>query len=306
MLPDLSITMTKISSMMTDFLKILPNILVALVVLLIFWFVASLVKQLVIKLAVKSRQAREVGLVLGRIARWSVIIIGLLIAITIIFPSLNAGSLFGALGVGGIAIGFAFKDIFQNLLAGLLILITRPFHIGDQIKSQDHEGTVEDIEIRATTIRTYDNRLVVIPNSELYTNRIVVNTFYRHRRISVGVGIGYDDDIPLAKKVILEQLKNIEGVLDIPEPKVLVKEMGDSSVNLDIRFWISPPNRKEEVELSDEVLTLVKPALFDAGISIPFPMRQLVWDPTSTTVNFKEDDVSKETYNADRDNSQQS
>ena len=141
MLPDLSITMTKISSMMTDFLKILPNILVALVVLLIFWFVASLVKQLVIKLAVKSRQAREVGLVLGRIARWSVIIIGLLIAITIIFPSLNAGSLFGALGVGGIAIGFAFKDIFQNLLAGLLILITRPFHIGDQIKSQDHEGT---------------------------------------------------------------------------------------------------------------------------------------------------------------------
>ena len=82
--------------------------------------------------------------------------------------------------------------------------------------------------------------------------------------------------------------------------------MGDSSVNLDIRFWISPPNRKEEVELSDEVLTLVKPALFDAGISIPFPMRQLVWDPTSTTVNFKQDDVSKETYNADRDNSQQS
>ena len=174
MLPDLSITMTKISSMMTDFLKILPNILVALVVLLIFWFVASLVKQLVIKLAVKSRQAREVGLVLGRIARWSVIIIGLLIAITIIFPSLNAGSLFGALGVGGIAIGFAFKDIFQNLLAGLLILITRPFHIGDQIKSQDHEGTVEDIEIRATTIRTYDNRLVVIPNSELWSIRFIV------------------------------------------------------------------------------------------------------------------------------------
>ncbi|MXV22113.1 mechanosensitive ion channel family protein, partial [Deinococcus xianganensis] len=107
---------------------------------------------------------------------------------------------------------FAFKDIFQNLLAGLLILITRPFRIGDQIVSGEHEGTVEDIQVRATLLRTYDNRRVVIPNSELYTNRVIVNTAYDRRRLAVTVGIGYGDDIAQAKRIILDTLAGVEEI----------------------------------------------------------------------------------------------
>ncbi|WP_229755789.1 mechanosensitive ion channel family protein, partial [Deinococcus soli (ex Cha et al. 2016)] len=112
------------------------------------------------------------------LTRFQTLALGVLVALTVVFPTLTAASLFGALGVRGVAIGFAFKDIFQNLLAGLLILITRPFRIGDQIVSGEHEGTVEDIQVRATLLHTYDNRRVVIPNSELYTNRVIVNTAY--------------------------------------------------------------------------------------------------------------------------------
>ncbi|MFP3354118.1 mechanosensitive ion channel, partial [Pseudoalteromonas sp. SIMBA_153] len=93
--------------------------------------------------------------------------------------------LIGALGIGSVAIGFAFKDIFQNLLSGILLLISEPFRIGDQIVSGDYEGTVEDIKIRATTIRTYDGRQVVIPNSDLYTSALTVNTAYKQRRLQV-------------------------------------------------------------------------------------------------------------------------
>lgn len=287
MIPDISVSLNKIMSMINELYKILPNLLVAIIIFLIFCFFANLSKKTVIKIVEKSKRSKEVGLVLGRLARWLVIIMGALIGLTIVFPSLNASSLFGALGIGGIAIGFAFKDIFQNLLAGLLILITRPFQIGDQIISQDHEGTVQDIQIRATTLRTYDNRLVVIPNSELFTNRVTVNTHFSSRRVSVFVGIGYDDDIEKAKHVIVQELMKIEGVLDLPHPQVLVYEMGESSINLDIRFWISPPNRKELVELTDQVLSRIKPALFQAGISIPFPIRQLVWDKSSVPVQIE-------------------
>jgi small conductance mechanosensitive channel len=106
---------------------------------------------------------------------------GLLVALRVIFPAVTLASLFG---VGGIVIGFALRDIFRNPLAGILILFTRPFRIGDQIVSNDYEGEVVDILVRATLVRTYDNRLVVIPSGELYTKRVVVNTGYETRRLS--------------------------------------------------------------------------------------------------------------------------
>jgi small conductance mechanosensitive channel len=109
---------------------------------------------------------------------------GLLVALRVIFPAVTLASLFGTLGVGGIVIGFALRDIFRNPLAGILILFTRPFRIGDQIVSNDYEGEVVDILVRATLVRTYDNRLVVIPSGELYTKRVVVNTGYETRRLS--------------------------------------------------------------------------------------------------------------------------
>ncbi len=234
--------------------------------------------------AQRAGQPRGIALVFSRIVSWLVLALGVLVALTVIFPTLTAASLFGALGVSGVAIGFAFKDIFQNLLAGILILITRPFRIGDQIVSGDHEGVVEDIQVRATLLRTYDNRRVVIPNSELYTNRVTVNTAYDHRRLSVTVGIGYGDDIAAARTLILETLGGLDGLLQDPPPSVLVRELGDFSVNLDVRFWIDPPVRREAVEAQDIVLEAIRNALPAAGFDLPFPTQQLLFhDQTEAT-----------------------
>ena len=118
------------------------------------------------------------------------------------------------LGIGGVAIGFAFRDILQNALAGILILLTRPFRIGDQVVAGGYEGTVEDIQVRATTIRTYDNRRAVIPNTALFTDKVLVNTAFDKRRLSVRVGIGNGDDIAEAKRVTEAAARGAEKTPD--------------------------------------------------------------------------------------------
>ncbi|GAA0502559.1 mechanosensitive ion channel family protein [Deinococcus depolymerans] len=276
--------LTRFQALVQGLLNSLPNMALGVLLFLLFWFVSGVSRRTVQALAERAGQSAGIALVFGRLTGWVILTLGLLVGLTVIFPTLTAASLFGALGVSGVAIGFAFKDIFQNLLAGLLILITRPFRIGDQIVSGEHEGTVEDIQVRATLLRTYDNRRVVIPNSELYTNRVIVNTAYDRRRLAVTVGIGYGDDIAHAKRVILETLSGVEDIRPDPAPTVLVRELADFSVNLEVRYWIDPPVRREVVESQDRVLEALKPALIEAGIDLPLPTQQVLFhDQTEET-----------------------
>lgn len=278
---EFSTILTRLHGMWNSFLMAIPNIIVGLIVFVLALYLAGFVRNAVRTLAQTAGQPTGIALVFGRIARWAVLALGFLIAATIAVPSLDAAALLGTLGFGGVAIGFAFKDIFQNLLAGLLILITRPFRIGDQIVSGNHEGTVEDIQVRATLIRTYDNRRVVIPNSELFTGRVVVNTAYDKRRIAVNIGVGFGEQVSRAKVLIEEHLPRIEGILPEPAPKVLVTKLGDYAVNLEVRFWVDPPIRKEVVETQDAVLQMLQKLLPEHGIEMPFPTSQVLVQHTT-------------------------
>jgi small-conductance mechanosensitive channel len=183
-----------------------------------------------------------------------------------------------------VAIGFAFRDILQNFLAGILILLTEPFQIDDQIVFKDFEGTVENIQTRATTIRTYDGRRIVIPNAELFTNSVMVNTAFENRRLEYDVGIGYGDDIDRAKELILEALASVDGVLREPSPDVLVMELAESTVNIRARWWINPPRRADALDSRDRVLSAIKNKLTANGIDLPFPTQQILFhDQTEET-----------------------
>ncbi|WP_420593476.1 mechanosensitive ion channel family protein [Deinococcus sp.] len=274
----------KLQAMLQGLIVLIPNVLIGLVVFLLFYFGARLIRRAVSAVAERAGQPPGIALVFSRIASWVTLGVGILVAATIIFPTVTAASLFGALGVSGVAIGFAFKDIFQNLLAGILILITRPFKIGDQIVTGDHEGVVEEIQVRATLLRTYDNRRVVVPNSDLYTNRVIVNTAFDRRRLAVTVGIGYGDDIAEAKQLIIKTVNQLEGILQDPPPVVLVTSLADFSVLLEVRFWIDPPKRREQVEAEDQVLEALKSVLVEAGIDLPMPTQQVLFhDQTEDT-----------------------
>ncbi len=151
---EISTAWDKVQSMINGFIALLPNMILALIVFLLFLFIASRIKALVKRLTRNRRSARNLGLVLGRLVQGITILIGLFIALSIVIPTFRAGDLIQLLGISGVAIGFAFRDILQNFLAGILILLTEPFQIDDQIVFKGFEGTVENIETRATTIRT--------------------------------------------------------------------------------------------------------------------------------------------------------
>ncbi|AFY66277.1 MscS Mechanosensitive ion channel [Geitlerinema sp. PCC 7407] len=263
--------------MIQGLVTLLPNLVLALIIFALFFGIASVIRRLVKGLTRDRRHARNLGLILGRLAQWTTILIGLFISLSIIFPTLRADDLVQLLGISGVAIGFAFRDILQNFLAGILILLTEPFQIGDQIIFKDFEGTVENIQTRATTIRTYDGRRIVIPNSELFTNSVTVNTAFENRRLEYDVGIGYGDDIDEAKGLMLEAMRETEGVLQEPAPDVLVVALADSTVNLRARWWIHPPYRADVLNLQDRVLTAIKNKLTAHGIDLPFPTQQVLF-----------------------------
>jgi small conductance mechanosensitive channel len=214
----------KIQAMIDGLVLMLPNIVLAIVVFTLFYLAGRSMRSLVKRLTRKHRQARNLGLVLGRLSQGITILVGLFVALSIVIPSFKAGDLVQLLGISGVAIGFAFRDILQNFLAGILILLTEPFQIDDQIIFKNFEGTVENIQTRATTIKTYDGRRIVIPNAELFTNSVTVNTAFESRRLQYDVGIGYGDDIDQAKELILEAIASVEGVLREPSPDALVSD----------------------------------------------------------------------------------
>ena len=179
-----------------------------------------------------------------------------------------------ALGIGSVAIGFAFKDIFQNLLSGILILLGEPFKIGDDIIVSGMEGTVEDIQIRATYLRSPDGRRLVIPNATVYTSPITVNTAYQRRRCEFIVGIGYEDDVQKAKDIILQILDKNPTILSQPGFSVNVTALADFSVNLKVQWWVNTTET-----LTSSSISLVQESVIQAfaehEISIPYPVQEV-------------------------------
>lgn len=266
------------------FMALLPNLLFGLIVFVAFLFAARGVRSLVERLTLNRQQSESLKILLSRLAYVATLILGVLITVTIVVPSFTPASLVSALGVGGVAIGFAFKDIFQNFLAGVLLLLTEPFKLNDQIKYKDFEGTVESIQTRATTIRTYDGRRVVIPNAELFINAVTVNTAYEKRRLQYDIGIGYGDDIATARQLMLEAMRSVDGVLTDPAPEAIVVDLAGSSVNIRARWWINPPRRADVMDAQDRVLEAIKNTLSAHGIDLPFPTQQiLLHDQTEAT-----------------------
>ena len=277
-----SLALEKIDSWVDGFVATLPNLVVSIVLFLLFIFVASLVKKAILKTAT-SRGRANLGEVMGGFIKAAIILFGGLIAATIVVPSLKPGDLVAGLGVSSVAIGFAFKDILQNWLAGLLILIRQPFEIGDQIDVNGYEGTVAHIETRATIINTYDGQRAVIPNSDIYTNAVLVKTGNEKRRSQYDIGIGYADDIDEACEIIERELSKIDGVESDPAPEVFAWDLAASWVTLRARWWTNS-KRGNVVKQRSEVIRAVKTALDAAAIDMPYETKvHLFHDQTEET-----------------------
>ncbi len=272
----------KAVSWINGFFLQIPNLIAAAVFLFLAYLVGKGLVSLIRTLAGR-RDRGDLGALLGSIAFGALMVMAVMIAAAIVFPSVKPASILGALGIGSVAIGFAFKDILQNLFAGLLLLIHRPYRRGDQIVVNDFEGTVEHIESRATLIKTYDGRRVVIPNFDLYTAPVIVNTAFPTRRDEIVIGVGYGDGPRRAAEIFLATVRKVEGVLEDPAPDVLPWELADNDVRLKVRWWTNSL-RRDIVAVRSRVVQAVFEACVEAGIDIPFPTQVVLFhDQTEET-----------------------
>jgi small conductance mechanosensitive channel len=198
---------------------------------------------------------------MARLVSAGMMLLGFLVSFSIIAPSFQAADVIKVLGIGSVAIGFAFQNILQNFLAGLLLLWTEPFRVGDQIRLDLHEGTVEEIEARATTIKTYDGRRVVIPNADLFTRPVTINTAFDARRWESELTVdSTEQDLASLKSRIAEAVRSTEGVLQEPAPEAMVMDVGEpnlDTVKLRISWWTRPRSHQMEI-VQDHVITALQ------------------------------------------------
>ncbi len=204
----------------------------------------------------------------------------LFVAVTVAFGAAGFGNFLTSLATiaaaATLAIGFAMQDVIKNFVAGVFVFIEEPFRIGDWIEWDDHAGIVEDISLRVTRVRTFDNELLTVPNAQL-TDGVIKNPVAKDQlRVKITFGIGYDDDIDEATDIILEEAQAHEGILADPKPSVRVTELGDSAVGLQSRVWIDDPNRSDVVGIRSAYVQAVKERFDEADIDMPYPHRQLV------------------------------
>ncbi len=257
-----------IEGMLQTAAALAPKIAIALVVLAVFVVLGRLARR-ILRPRLGELKTPSFGRVFSTLAYAAFVVAGLAIAIPIAFPSVDVATALGGLGLLTVAAGFAFQDILSNLLSGILLIFRQPFTSGDQIEVNGIKGTVEAITIRETQIKTFDGRLVVVPNKDVYTNAIEVQTADDRVRSSLVVGVSYDTDLARARDVALDTLRTIDGVIDDPEPQAYFVEFGASSINLDLRYWTG--SRQAEIRrVQDQVVEHVKAAFDEASIDIPF------------------------------------
>lgn len=217
--------------------------------------------------------------VMSRVTRLGLTLLGVLSAVTVIFPTVKPVNILSSLGFFSIAVGFAFRDILENLLAGILLLFRAPFRMGDEIEVQGISGTVVEINLRETVLRTYDGRQVLLPNSTVYKNPIEVQTGYETLRTEAVFGVAYETDLAQARELALAAVKGAEGVLADPPPAVLVGELNVSTIDLQVLFWTLPQQAVVR-RVRDQVLRAVTTVYGEAGIEMPADIVVLQGSPS--------------------------
>ena len=247
---------------------IIPRALAALLVIGLFWAIASLVRWLMRMLFRRIVEDLTVENLIKQVAYYAVWVLGFIVALDAF--GFEAQTVATGLGLTSLALGFALKDILTNFISGILILVLRPFELGDQIIVGETEGNVERIELRATQLCTYDGRRVLVPNADLFTSRIINNTAAPIRRGSVSLFIGYDSDLEKAIAVIQKATQVTDGVLPEPAASVRVQELGQDDIMVEARFW-TDSRRSDFVATTSNVRSRLVTALKAAGIGLPDP-----------------------------------
>jgi small conductance mechanosensitive channel len=259
--------------LLANFIQSLPSLIAAVVIIILTFWAAALVGRAV-KGSLRFRSASDQAtLLLTKISRWTVLILGFMVALQQV--GFNLTAFLTGLGIAGFTIGFAIQDISKNFIAGVILLIQQPFSVGDAIMVTNIGGVVKVIDLRATELHTWDGQVVLIPNATFLTNPITNFSRATHRRVEIPIGVDYGSDMEAVRRVALEAVQGIDGRLDDPAPQILFQGYGDSTMNLSVFYWIDT-TKADPMQARDAGLLLIYAAFTKAGINMPYPTQILL------------------------------
>ena len=260
----------QLQNMATGFIEALPSIAIALIILFVTWIVARFAVRISDMIVGRTEIRASLKNLIDTLVKLGIWLIGLFIAAVVVMPDLTPASLLAGLGIGAVAIGFAFQDIFENFLAGVLIMVREKMRIGDIIECEGITGKVEHITLRETHVRKLSGELTVVPNSILFKNPVEIFTDVDQRRHEVVVGVSYDTQLDHAADVIRRAVEDVDDVLASKGVDIFAQEFNSSSVDFLVRWWAGSTPRAGW-ESKDKVVRAIKAALDEASIEIPFP-----------------------------------
>ena len=259
-----------LQSLLEQVMRFIPKLMAALVT-----FGASLLLSVVAtrwtRRAASTRlDDEETLLLLSRLARWTVIVLGTVLALDQV--DFDVTGFVAGLGIAGLTIGFALQDITRNFIAGLILLVRQPFDIGDGVEVAGHAGTVLEITTRDTVLKTWDGEMVILPNLEVFTQPIINYSDLPNRRRTIQIGLGYGEDVERVTELLLEAIQGVDGVLVDPAPELLAEKLGDSTLDLAARFWVNQETHGL-FDVHSAVVRTIKQVAEQEGIDLPYPIQ---------------------------------
>ena len=256
-------------------IRMLPNFALATVIVIVSYFIARFIRRIVKGLMHRVTHQATLHHLIGNIAFIAVLLFGTFVALGLLQLDKTVTSLLAGAGIIGLALGFAFQDIAANFMSGIIMAVRMPFREGDIIETKDKMGIVTDMNLRSTIVRSFQGQYHIIPNKDVFQNIITNYSTYGKRRIDLPVGVSYGDDLEKVKRIVIETINNVPKVkLDDPI-QLFYTEFGDSSINFEIRFWISYKNQPDFLQVRSDAIMAIKKAFDENDIMIPFPIRTL-------------------------------
>ncbi len=271
-----SLLTAKLTGWVRSFILALPNLVVAVLVLLAFWLFARLARNLSARLLRRVSHSEQVNRLICQTVYLAFVAAGFFVSLGILGLQKTVASLLAGAGILGLALGLAFQDIATNFMAGIYLSIQRPFRTGHLIQSQDFLGIVKRVHLRWTELRTQQGQVLLIPNKQVFENPITNYSTTGTRRIDLEVGVSYGDDLEKVRRVATRAVRQVSTRKADTDVELFFEEFGGSSIHLVVRFWIDFTFKQADyLAARSEAIERLKRAFDENGITIPFPIRTL-------------------------------
>lgn len=267
----------KLSTWFDIMVENLPNLVLAIILIVFTIFIAKSIKRLSASYIHKLGTNETISRFLSQLIFLGILIFGIMLALSVMDLTKTVSSILAGLGIIGLALGFAFQDTAANFISGIYITFNQPYKLGDIIKTHDgHEGSVLEINLRVTKIKTYNGPIVYVPNRYLFQECFTNFTEFMQRRVQIECGVSYGEDLEHVEKIALESARNVSSRLESEEPTLFWTGFGDSSINFTLNIWCKfDENNLDFIPVRNEAIISLKKAFDKNDIMIPFPIRTL-------------------------------